>query len=225
VALRTPTNNNSSSSSNSWASLVVMVTPGGSLASTSILSSTVVRAGALAAATPSARQRHFKSCQQKLEANLVHWIVVALFMACQRFASSLPLIGRLTGLVGANERLLLAYALVLVWLQLPIGAVQLAHDHLVPYMEKKLLGASGKGLFRPTTAVKAKRQNQPQPAAENVEERTTAQLSGVLKMLMYSGVLSRESANAITEVRWKHAVFVWLPFIVLGLLFVVCALQ
>mmetsp|Transcript_50510 Transcript_50510/g.101602 ORF Transcript_50510/g.101602 Transcript_50510/m.101602 type:complete len:521 (-) Transcript_50510:305-1867(-) len=130
---------------------LVVLSPGmfstSSLASTSVLSSTAVRAGALAAAPPTQRQQHREACQHRLEANVVHWICLALFMATQRFASHLPLVGRLSGLVGGfDQRVRVLEALVMLWLQLPIGAVQLAYDHAVPALERKL---NLPGLFSP----------------------------------------------------------------------------
>eukprot|EP00615_Pteridomonas_danica_P006448 CAMPEP_0114338704 /NCGR_PEP_ID=MMETSP0101-20121206/7213_1 /TAXON_ID=38822 ORGANISM="Pteridomonas danica, Strain PT" /NCGR_SAMPLE_ID=MMETSP0101 /ASSEMBLY_ACC=CAM_ASM_000211 /LENGTH=438 /DNA_ID=CAMNT_0001471373 /DNA_START=539 /DNA_END=1855 /DNA_ORIENTATION=- len=139
-------------------------------------------------ATPRTPTRFtLSSVQNTVRSNLMHWIVFSIFLCAQRFASSLPFVGSFGRLVGADERLKLAYALILLWLQLPIGAVQLAYDYVVPLLEHH-----APVLFSPRSARASK-------ATEKSQERVQ-QLGSMLRLVTMSGLLTVERADTLREI-------------------------
>ena len=133
----------------------------------------------------------------------------------QRFSSGLPLVARAAALVGANQRLTLAYALFLIWLQLPIGAVPLAFARLTPYLDgTSPLGLLG-GLFRGGS-------NAPGGYPEAVGGRgaltggpvaTAGRLAAGLQALTYVGVLSEQSVRSLSEFCADGWVLLFLVFL------------
>lgn len=117
--------------------------------------------------------------------NLMHWIVFAVFICVQRVASLLPLIGSVGRLVGADHRLRLFYALLLLWLQLPIGAVEVAYNRLVPLLEHH-----APVLFSPSARTSR--------VTDDTQARVQ-QLGGVLRLATLSGMVSAERADTIRE--------------------------
>ena len=133
-----------------------------------------------------------------------------------RFAASLPLVARAAAAVGASQRLSLAYALLLVWLQLPIGAVALAFGKLAPMLERAttfnvLHWIRGRGRSdgnnanddddQPRGAYPAAVGGSWSPTSSSSSSSdTSAQLWAGLRMLTYTGVISTEAAAALTDV-------------------------
>lgn len=111
--------------------------------------------------------------------------------------------------MGADERLNLIYAVLLLWLQLPIGAVQVAYDYLVPLLENH-----APLLFSPQTVNKKQKNTKgnvynranstsstSSGSLESEKEARVAQLGTMLRLLSMSGVLSVERADTIREVK------------------------
>lgn len=141
------------------------------------------------------------------------------------------MIGSVSRMFGADDRLRLFYAVALLWLQLPIGAVHVAYDYVVPLLE-----SHAPLLFSPS-AQKAPRNKSNRDSGSSVynrggsssgantdanssanssgggEERV-AQFGSMLRLLSMSGVLSVERADTIREVTHhtnrcilKHMIF------------------
>jgi len=112
------------------------------------------------------------------------------------------LVARAAAAVGASRRLSLAYALLLLWLQLPIGAVALAFDKLAPALERATTlrvfsvfgggSSSGSGGGGYPAAVGG--------GAGALPSDPSAQLWAGLRMLTFTGVLSAETAAAVADV-------------------------
>ena len=114
--------------------------------------------------------------------------------------------------MGASHRLSLAYALLLVWLQLPIGAVALAFGKLAPILERATT-FNVLNWVRGRSSAANSDDDQPRgayPAAvgggwsptssSSSSPGPSAQLWAGLRMLTYTGVISTEAAAALTDI-------------------------
>lgn len=114
--------------------------------------------------------------------------------------------------MGASHRLSLAYALLLVWLQLPIGAVALAFGKLAPILERattfnvlnwirgRRSSSANSDNDQPRGAYPAAVGGGWSPTSSSSSSDPSAQLWAGLRMLTYTGVISSEAAAALTDI-------------------------
>uniref|UniRef100_A0A7S2R5J1 Uncharacterized protein n=1 Tax=Rhizochromulina marina TaxID=1034831 RepID=A0A7S2R5J1_9STRA len=122
-----------------------------------------------------------------LRGNLMFWVVFAFVIAFHRLTVGFPLVSRIASFFTYHRWVRASYAFFLIWLQLPIGGLQLAYDFIVPAVEQRV------GQF--STPVSSEQRNI------------------VFRMLVYTGVLSQETSLRIQEVSRDGWILLALAFL------------